>query len=304
MYLIGARRDGIDLWDYPSKQHLVTLQSHYPTAFSTSSDGTRLAVVPNYFQPAVIWDISDVNNITEVCHLAPLEGDCIQAIHFINTSEHVIVGHNHSLALYDATTGILVKLIRGRNSVVFAHVFHDRILTLSSDGFMKEWDHNLTELLPQQEQQQPERVLGYNIGCACISPSEDIIAFAAAEDSIGLLNPVTLRVTKFLDIVDDIDYLQFHMDGSRVLAGWRGMHYSVIDLVSEAMLFDLRCSGGVCFSFDCASLYGSSADGTILCWDAESGTPIDCPFTAAAAILSHGKHTALSVCSPPTAILM
>jgi hypothetical protein len=89
--------------------------------------------------------------------------------------------------------------------------------------------------------------------------------------------------------------------------GWQGdLFYSVVDVIDEVMLMGFTCegSGGFCYSFDCSCIYGSYGDGTILGWDAESGTQLDNPFTAAGELPRCALNAVLAVCSPTIVIIM
>jgi hypothetical protein len=61
---------------------------------------------------------------------------------------------------------------------------------------------------------------------------------------------------------------------------WYRGFIAAVGVVDGTFLFKFKFCGDVCYSFDGTEIYGRSddGDGTMLCWDAGTGVPIDCPF--------------------------
>jgi hypothetical protein len=61
MYLVGIRRDGVDIWDCDSKQRLAILATAEQLlgCGCSSYDGRMLAAVGHDFFTVVIWEIGD-----------------------------------------------------------------------------------------------------------------------------------------------------------------------------------------------------------------------------------------------------
>jgi WD40 repeat protein len=236
MYFINARWTRIDIWDYQSKQHLVTLRSpggFNPCAYSLSNDGRRLAVAEQGRRKVIVWDISVIGECKVICQLSVTSGDpCkyVYLISFMQNSDQLLVRYYNEVRLYDVRSGSCLNRISVET--VFVHDSLDKIITCSRNGLLQEWDGTWTEIRRCK--------LGFEVYGACISHLEDAIAVAAG-DYIAVVDLATLTSRKKI-FSGSASYwrLQFSFDGSKLLAATRGCSKIVVlDVVSEAVLFEL-----------------------------------------------------------------
>jgi WD40 repeat protein len=96
---------------------------------------------------------------------------------------------------------------------------------------------------------------------------------------------------------------QFNSDNSRMLVTMsKSSKILVLDVTNEVLLFEFISYGGVAFSPDGASIYGSSQYGDLLCFDAETGSPLPCSFLLPET--SDGCYETVFVMCPGSMVLM
>jgi WD40 repeat protein len=299
MYLIGTSVDKVDIWDLHSKQHKATLKvakcNNYPYTYSCSTDGRLLAICARSFEQVVVWDLSTIDDCKVVHTLSiPSFRPIIHTICFINNDEKLIVGFDNNITVFDIRSGssLMTVEVEGRYTA-FIHDIGDRIITVSDKGTLQEWNPELTEIRREQ--------LGVSIRCASINSSQDVIA-ASVDNSIMVLDVATATKKKLLQGNYAIDYLQFNIDGDKLLASQLNSSRAlVVDLVGGIVLFEFESNGGVCFSLDCSHIYGSSSDGYKFSVDSTTGSLISGPFPRE---VFRGRYDRLFILSPASVVLM
>jgi WD40 repeat protein len=84
MYLVGVHKDGVSIWDEPSKQLLASLKPHGMSqrndhVLCVSRDGQRLVMAKPGDTKVVVWDISNIFRGPKVMYeLGPF--DCRRSI--------------------------------------------------------------------------------------------------------------------------------------------------------------------------------------------------------------------------------
>jgi WD40 repeat protein len=195
----------------------------------------------------------------------------------------LVVASDCDLSLYDALSGILLKkeklAFKFSYGIASVRPVGARILTVLDD-ILRIWNANLEESVNYE--------LENRATCACVSPLEDILVVALNSGSAVILDAFTLMpMNKFtLDFGSErpraaVQSLQVNEAGTRLLTEFtfRLLSLHVYDLSSGIVLFQLTSSAKVCFSFDFQCIYGSSLKG-LLCWEAGSGSAIECPFSS------------------------
>jgi hypothetical protein len=304
MYMIGTRSDRVDLWDYHSKQHLVTLTSAHcrycPNVYDCSSDGHLLAVSTSDCKRVIVWDVSNMRDCSEIQQLTvpsrPL--GYITSVCFVLNTEQLIVGYDNKIALYDSRVGSLIRTTEVQREVELVHSFNDRIISVSRSGTVQEWDTNLVETRQRQVRMKT--------GSTLIAPSGNSLALPSHGSSI-ILDLVTLTSTTiFEDFEGDLTFssLQINASGNSILAvSLDPCKVLALDVVSETVLFEFGWNGGTCFSLDGADVYTSSADGRIFCMDSITGS--EAPFQLSSSVTHCGEgYDRLSIVSPVNLVLM
>jgi WD40 repeat protein len=225
----------------------------------------------------IVWDIADINDCKEICQLEPpIPHRPVTSICFTPGGENIIIASADILALYDVASGSLLKRSDDRiENLMFVQMLASTIITASSDGIFAEWDMNLTII-----RQLP---LGVGIWRTVFSATQDTMAVATNERLLVLLETASLEPLMTLEMprnVHDMIPLQFSLDGNQLLVGLNNGFIAAFDVIDGAFLFEFEFRGSVCYSFDGTEIYGRTddSDGTMLCWDAATGTPIHCPF--------------------------
>jgi WD40 repeat protein len=301
MYFIAARYDRIDIWDYESKQHRVTLTAppggFNPHIYSCSNDERTLAVADQSSRKVIVWDISVIGKCKEICQLSVTSNDqrkYVDLISFMQNSDQLLVGYYNELRLYDVCNGSCLNRISVET--VFVHGSLDKVLKCSRNGLLQEWDDTWTEVWRYN--------LGFEVYGACINRLEDAIAVAAG-DYIAVVDLATLTAWKIFAGSASSERLQFSLDGSKLLATVLGSYKTVVlDIVNEALLFEFWSEGYPCFSIDSKCIYGvSSYDGSVFALDVDTGSSLPCPFVRADT-LGGGSYGSLTVFSRAEVVLM
>jgi WD40 repeat protein len=308
MFLVGVRAEGVDIWDYHSKRHLVSLTPQMPPGDSPScyggcisSDNHMLAMIVSRFCVAV-WDIRDVleNNVcTEMYefftvpdHLQPV-GDVV----FSRNSEQLVVATGIQFCIYDALTGRRMRSVVGHTGQIsFMHTFERGLLTASRDGSIKLWNVDYV--------QDRHLDLRSEIANGCVTLTEDTVAVTFSNKSFALVNLSTLEVMKiFSTSCRGFVYSpQFNVSGTRLFAKADQRVY-VYDIASEALLFQCLPLGAACYNVDSTCIYGGNREDTLATWDAETGSRI-CPADGAYIAPSQGLYRTLFISSAPLVVLM
>jgi WD40 repeat protein len=278
MYFIGTRSDRIDIWDHQTKQHLATLRSvggfdAYTYCFS--GNGHLLAVASRDRREVIVWDIANIDDCQEICRLLnPSSGiHCfVFAVCFMDNGEHLIVGYDGGVVLFDVHSGSPMHTTSSICGAVFVHCFNSEILAPSHNGILQKWDSALAETRRQ--------LVGFETYRACVSKSGGSVV-AAVNDLIMIVDLDTWESKETFVGVSDFDGLQFSADDSKILAStWNSSRTLVLDVVNEAVLLEFDTDGGACFSPDAKCVFGSSSMNGIVCLDVETSAVIPCSFTA------------------------
>jgi WD40 repeat protein len=294
MYLIGTRNDRIDIWNYESGERVATLSSecgYNYRVFSCSSDGCLLAIAgePQY---VIVWDISIIDDCKELFQLMDVrdEDEHATSICFVNNDNQLVVGTDIAVTLYEAKSGQVLRVVNV-SGAIFCQDLGDRIITISWNCTVQEWDHNLTET-----KQCP---LKTRINCAALAPSEDVIAVATVARSVLIVDLVTFDKRVIFESDKLVSSLCFTFRGCRILiALYEDDDKYVVDVMTGVRLFTFQSFGGACYSLDGTCIYGCLTDGTMVCLDAETGSSNPCPFS------SYGATSKLFICGRASTILM
>jgi WD40 repeat protein len=255
------------------------------------------AVAEQSSRKVIVWDISIIGDCKVISKLwvsFSYYRKCVHSISFMENSEQLLVGYYDEVRLYDVCDGSCLNRISVET--VFVHGSLDKVLTCSKNGLLQEWDDTWTEIRRYN--------LGFEVYGACINHLEEVIPFAAG-GYIGVVGLATFTSRKMFSGSASFEHLQFSLDGSKLLATVLGSYKIVVlDIVNEAVLFDLWSHGYPCFGVDSNCIYGISMDGSkIFGLDVDTGLPIPCPFKMTDAS-ANGCYGCLSVLSPAGVALM
>jgi WD40 repeat protein len=307
MYLAGLRFEGVDIWDYASKQHLATIKPNvgcnrcFTKVSCFSNHGRMLAIKTRDPSGVSVWDISgisptDTSTCREVYQVMQPAGPHIDSICFTKDDEQLLVGFYGSVVMCDARSGHLLRILDGfGTNIVLLHPVGDGILTALNDGTITVWDSTFTWRRHQTKLD--------NIICGCVARSEDRAAFSVFGDTLHILNLATLEPMVKLNDIPTAYSLQFNAGGDRLLA--EPIHGSsnaaVYNLETGKLLFRSYSVCDACFGWDFPCIYGCTGGGALGCWDAETGSALACPFSAT---VSKYCYVKLMVHVPAAAILM
>jgi WD40 repeat protein len=148
MYFAGVRSGGVDIWDYQSKQPLVTLKPQppneemfYSRLLCCTNDGGKIAVAAGDCCVIVVWDISDIGSCQMLYMIRQPGPEFITSFCFTKSGEYLVACVVSRTVLYDARNGSFVRVIDDPTSrMAFVHTVGDGILTASVDGTVKLWD--------------------------------------------------------------------------------------------------------------------------------------------------------------------
>jgi hypothetical protein len=195
-FFAGVRRDGVDIWDYQSKQPLVTLKPQppneemfYSRLLCCTNDGGKIAVAAGDCCVIVVWDISDIGSCQMLYMIRQLGPEFISSFCFTKSGEYLVASVGCRAVLYDARNGSLVRIIDSTAyyRTAYVHTVGDRILTVSAEGTVKLWDDGFEV----SRQQQLEKVI---LSCS-VNADEKLAVFAGADGMFILLDLVTFEAT-------------------------------------------------------------------------------------------------------------
>jgi WD40 repeat protein len=306
MYLIGTDADRIDLWNYISKKHIATLTSQHGHSLGVlhccSSDGGLLAVGTRDNHGVIKWDISDTDNCTVIDPMVVLPHEkFVYAISFLKHREQLLLGSGADVRLYDVRSGSLLQRADvDAGAVALTHSVSEKIISVSWDGILQEWDSNLTELRRQQ--------LTSGMICACVAPSEDVIAGVASDGIVIILDLSTLTVTRTVErgVLSSLTFndIQLSADNSKILVWFWDARVATVNIQNNSMRRLAHRGGGLCYSWDGLCIYGSSESGKIVCLDTVTGKPLMDQLISFEAV-GGVRHERLSIfCPTPQVVLM
>jgi WD40 repeat protein len=279
MYLAGVREDvnEIDIWEYQSRKFLATLRppcsqglnTFDDVSYSFSNSGCLLAVAAVKCGN-VVYDVTDLTECKELFILEkpkPLRYPALAR--FSKDDEHIIVGYDHMVVLYDASTGAILRQAEGHTDVVVfvQHVGH-KILTVSEDGVLIEWS------LCLQEQRRLD--IKNETSLVCVSRAEDLIALSGEGSGTTIVSLQTFQQLANFGKESFYMSLEFDSTGCRLLGNWHNDRatFNVIDVLSGSLVLHRESGHGICYSLDGSLIYGGRQKGCIICWGAETGADI------------------------------
>jgi WD40 repeat protein len=298
MYLIGILFNRIDIWDYFSAKHVATLRSnhhYFPNIYNCSSDGSLLAICSGDGAKLTIWDLTIMDACRELHQLTPPHCASISSICFVTHSDHLVVSYGNYIALYNAKDGTVLHLNEMPFcAVVFSRGARDSIVALSLHGDVQEFDADLTFRRSYRIQ--------LDESCYSVILSGDSLVWSS-DERLKFLNLATLVSFAKFNIFSNVRALRDNNDGSRMLVVLSDpLKILALDVVNECCLFEFTSYGGVCYSSDGTCIYGVSSVGDLFCLDAETGSPLSCPFLLPEAVPY--CFEALAILSPAQVILM
>jgi WD40 repeat protein len=302
MFLVGTRDDGVDVWDCSSKQLLTTLTTQSPfydrQIVAVSSDGCRVAVSGADHSSVTVWDISAVDNNRELCRLIqPETSQFVRSICFTSNGEQLAIGFCNTVALYNVDSGGLVKAGEAQNyGMFFVRVLAHTIVTVFWDGLVLEWDMNLTLV---REQQLPNYLYR-----ACATYAGSLMAAAEDNGPVVLVDLASFEIVKTVGGHRDGDYVEsveFSRDDSRLIVVWNDSSVIAYDTAAATSMFEINFCGCVCYNINGETIFGSSSDGSMRCWDAVTGAQFDNPFSPES-MAPHGYGRILAL-SPPMILM-
>jgi hypothetical protein len=131
----------------------------------------------------------------------------------------------------------------------------------------------------------------------------DTVVLALHRGGFSMLSlPTLVRLKIFGRCPEGARAVQFNAAGCHLLADLHSVVH-VYDIMTETLIFQFDSSGGVCYSFDFNHIYGSAQNAGLLCWDANAGCAVQCPFTTVDVSFCRAYHSVVVV-SASTVILM
>jgi WD40 repeat protein len=305
IYFVGVRLDGVDIWDYETKQLLTTLNMPYgqtrgnvravsSSLFCCSNDGGVLAVSTSS-EGVIVWNTSDISDCKIICditvHDTPQYTGSLSAVCFTENHGHLVAAVGMTFKVFDTASGAFVRGVEAHNDRIIVLVaINDEMISVSVDGTIKVWDACFVE--------SRQHRLDRDIKSACVSPSGDVIAVVQDEKKLLILDVATFQLrNSFEGHVDIVILGEITSDGcllARQSIGLSAQMYRVYDIVTGTLVAAMLSSCDVCRSLDCKYYYGSDLSGNIVCYDFETRSQVECPFTRLAAST---KYTGLYIIS-------
>jgi WD40 repeat protein len=141
----------------------------------------------------------------------------------------------------------------------------------------------------------------------CISPTEDVVAVLSAGRGIVVISVPVMHTMATIGGSLHFISVQFDATDGRILASLGSLtgKAHIYDVLSGALLLEFEADDILCYSVDAGLIYGSAGhgDGSIRCWNAETGTEIETHFEHPG-ISSSGGHRSLFIIAPTSVILM